>query len=445
MQNEIRHRRKKVIEHMQKNSAALFFAAPEAVRSNDTYYPYRQNSDFWYLTGFNEPDAALLLIKNDTEAMTTILFNRKKDPAAETWTGFRLGQDAACAKIDVDHAHDIKEIKTHLPIYLSGKTILYHAEGISLFADKLIQDMMTQHEASINTECLLPHQLQDWRPIVHELRLFKSPKELEQLSKAGEISAKGHIEAMKQCQPDLSESDLEAELLYTFAKLGAKNPAYNPIVGSGNNACTLHYEQNDGMLNSGDLVLVDAGCEYNYYAGDITRTFPVNGKFTNAQRALYDIVLAAQTLALEQLKPGTSLKAVNEAVIRLKLEGLVRLGILQGDINTLIEQNAHLPFYMHGLGHWLGLDVHDVGHYQNDARDRPLMPGMVLTVEPGLYIRQDSNAPEQYKGIGIRIEDNIVITKTGNRVLTELAPKDPDEIEALMDKKSTRVPSQHMA
>lgn len=313
------------------------------------------------------------------------------------------------------------------------------------FADELIQDMMAQNEASVNTVCLLPRQLQDWRPIVHELRLFKSPKELEQLSKAGEISAKGHIEAMKQCQPDLSESDLEAEILYTFAKLGAKNPAYNPIVGSGNNACILHYEQNDGVLNSGDLVLVDAGCEYHYYAGDITRTFPVNGKFTDAQRALYDIVLAAQTLALEQLKPGTSLQAVNEAVIRLKLAGLIRLGILQGNINTLIEQKAHLPFYMHGLGHWLGLDVRDVGHYQSDARDRPLMPGMVLTVEPGLYIRQDSNVPEQYKGIGIRIEDNIVITKTGNRVLTDLVPKDPDEIEALMAKKSTRVPSPHMA
>lgn len=431
MRKEIQLRRQSFIKQMSTNSAAIFFAAPEAVRSNDTHYPYRQNSDFWYLTHFNEPEAALVLIKERQEQVTTILFNRKKDTQAEIWTGYRLGQQAALNEIQVDASYDFAEIMTVLPTLLSGKSILYHAPEQYTYADQIIEKVITTLCQNNEQTYDPPKTIIDWQPILHKMRMIKSAKEIAIMREAGKISASAHKRAMQACQPSLYEYQLEAEILHEFAIHGARYPSYNTIVGGGNNACILHYDTNSDRLKEGDLVLIDAGCEYRYYAGDITRTFPINGKFTQAQRDIYNIVLDAQNYAIKHLVVGSTIKAVNEHVIRIMLQGLKKLNIVQGELEQLIQDKAYLPFYMHGLGHWLGIDVHDVG-----SRDTVLEAGMVLTVEPGLYINKEANVPSQYQGIGIRIEDNILITEKGNELLTSDAPKDPDEIERLMSKKS---------
>lgn len=431
MTHEILNRRQKFMDQMQINSAAIFFAAPEQVRSNDTHYPYRQNSDFWYLTHFDEPEAALILIKL-ADSHKTILFNRKRDPLAETWTGYRLGQENAMQKIIVDEAHAFDEISQLLPHYFNKLDAIYHATHLFAYADHIVTQTMETLRHGLRQDYHAPVAIIDWRPTLHEMRLFKSPTEVAIMRQAGKISALGHIRAMKACKPELYEYQLEAEILYEFAQHGARFPSYNTIVGGGANGCILHYENNSERLQSGDLVLIDAGCEHRHYAGDITRTFPVNGKFTPAQRQIYDIVLKAQYRAIELFKPGTTIKTVNEEVVRIMVEGLMKLGILRGTVDKLIEEKAYAPFYMHGLGHWLGLDVHDVGDYKTAARERKLEPGMVLTVEPGLYINKDADVPEHYKGIGIRIEDNILITPTGNEIFTHDAPKDPEAIEQLM-------------
>ena len=433
--NDILTRRQLILDRMETNSLAIFFAAPEAIRSNDTNYPYRQNSDFWYLTEFAEPEAAFILIKEDNnKPAQTILFNRKKDPLAETWTGYRLGQQAALAQLHVDKAYLFDEIEQILPALLTNRSALYHANQQYQYADKIIEQTLHTLRNGQSQNYHAPTSLIDWRPLLHEMRLFKSANELNIMRQAGKITAQGHLRAMKNCQVGMYEYQLEAEILHEFAINGARSPSYNTIVGGGNNGCILHYENNSDTLKNGDLVLIDAGCEYQYYAGDITRTFPINGKFSPAQREIYDIVLQAQNRAIELLKPGTSIKEVNNHVIRIMVEGLIKLGIMQGDIATLIEEQAYRQFYMHGLGHWLGIDVHDVGNYQNASRERKLEPGMVLTVEPGLYINKDANVPEKYRGIGIRIEDNIVITETGNEILTADVPKDPELIELVMAK-----------
>nr|WP_208293537.1 Xaa-Pro aminopeptidase [Zophobihabitans entericus] len=431
MQKEILARRQQFINKMQLNSAAIFFAAPEQTRSNDTCYPYRQNSDFWYLTGFNEPEAALLLIKSES-GVKSILFNRVKDPLAETWTGYRLGQQAAVDTLCVDQAYPFDQITTVLPQHLNHLDAIYHADQQFDFADQILDCVLEILRKGLRQGYVAPTTIIDWRPTLHEMRLFKSPKEIEIMREAGKISAQGHIRAMKSCRVGQFEYHLEAEILHEFAKHGARFPSYNTIVGGGNNGCILHYENNSEQLKNNELVLIDAGCEYQHYAGDITRTFPVNGKFTPAQRQIYDIVLKSLYYALDNLKAGTSIKQVNDQVIRIMLEGLTKLGIVTGNLDTLVAEKAYLPFYMHGLGHWLGLDVHDVGDYKTATRDRMLEPGMVLTVEPGLYINKDADVPPQYRGIGIRIEDNILITQTGNDIFTADVPKDPSEIEKLM-------------
>jgi Xaa-Pro aminopeptidase len=430
MRKEIELRRQSFVKQMSANSAAIFFAAPEAVRSNDTHYPYRQNSDFWYLTHFNEPEAALLFIKDIQQQVTTILFNRKKDTKAEIWTGYRLGQQAALSEIQVDASYAFDQITTVLPELLSGKQTLYHAPEQYTYADEIIEMVMTNLRQNNQQTYYPPKAIIDWQPILHKMRLIKSAKEIAIMRKAGKISAQGHKRAMQACQPGLYEYQLEAEILHEFAMHGARYPSYNTIVGSGNNACILHYDTNTDRLKDGDLVLIDAGCEYHYYAGDITRTFPINGKFTQAQRDIYNIVLDAQYYAIKHLVIGSTIKAVNEQVIRIMLQGLKKLNIVQGELAQLIQDKAYLPFYMHGLGHWLGIDVHDVG-----SRETVLEAGMVLTVEPGLYINKGANVPVQYRGIGIRIEDNILITEQGNEILTGDVPKDPDEIERLMSNK----------
>lgn len=430
-QQEYLRRRQALLAKMQPGSAALIFAAPEAIRSNDSEYPYRQSSDFWYFTGFNEPEALLVLIKSDDTHNHSVLFNRVRDLTAEIWFGRRLGQEAAPEKLGVERALAFSEINEQLYQLLNGLDVVYHAQGEYTYADDIVFAALDKLRKGSRQNLTAPASLTDWRPVVHEMRLFKSPEEIAVLRRAGEISALAHTRAMEKCRPGLFEYQLEGEILHEFSRHGARFPSYNTIVGGGENGCILHYTENESELRNGDLVLIDAGCEYRGYAGDITRTFPVNGRFTPAQRAIYDIVLDSLETALSLFRPGTSIQEVTSVVVRIMVTGLVELGILKGEIDELIADNAHRAFFMHGLSHWLGLDVHDVGGYGVD-RSRTLEPGMVITVEPGLYIAPDADVPAEYRGIGIRIEDDIVITENGNENLTATVVKKADDIEALM-------------
>ena len=430
-QLEFLRRRQALLAQMAPASAALIFAAPEATRSADSEYPYRQNSDFWYFTGFNEPEAVLVLIKSDDTHNHSVLFNRIRDKTAEIWFGRRLGQEAAPEKLGVDRALAFPEIGKHLYQLLNGLDAVYHAQGEYAYADEIVFAALDKLRKGSRQNLTAPASVTDWRPIVHEMRLFKSAEEIDVMRRAGEISALAHTRAMQTCKPGMFEYQLEGEIHHEFNRHGARFPSYNTIVGAGENGCILHYTENESVMRDGDLVLIDAGCEYMGYAGDITRTFPVNGKFSPAQREVYDIVLESLETALRLFRPGTSIQEVNGEVVRIMVSGLVKLGILKGEVDTLVAENAHRPFFMHGLSHWLGLDVHDVGVYGQD-RSRVLEPGMVLTVEPGLYISPDADVPEAYRGIGIRVEDDIVITENGNENLTASVVKKADDIEALM-------------
>jgi Xaa-Pro aminopeptidase len=430
-QLEFLRRRQALLAQMAPASAALIFAAPEVTRSADSEYPYRQSSDFWYFTGFNEPQALLVLIKSDDTHNHSVLFNRLRDKTAEIWFGRRLGQEAAPEKLGVDRALAFSEINEQLYQLLNGLDVVYHAQGEYAWADEIVFAALDKLRKSARQNLTAPATMTDWRPMVHEMRLFKSAEEIEVMRRAGEITALAHTRAMQVCRPGMFEYQLEGEILHEFSRHGARFPSYNTIVGSGENACILHYTENESEMRDGDLVLIDAGCEYQGYAGDITRTFPVNGKFTPAQRAIYDIVLESLETALQRFRPGISIQDVTADVVRIMITGLVKLGILKGEIDQLIADNAHRPFFMHGLSHWLGLDVHDVGVYGAD-RSRVLEPGMVITVEPGLYIAPDADVPEEYRGIGVRIEDDILITEDGNENLTASVVKKADDIEALM-------------
>ena len=417
---EFGERRTRVFAQMQPNSALLLFSEIEKRRNNDCSYPFRQDSYFWYLTGFNEPNAALLLLKTE-QTEKAIIFLRPRDPLLETWNGRRLGVERAPQQLNVNEAYSIEEFSTVLPKILKKLTALYYVPEIHTWGDKLV----TESAVSFN-------EILDWRPMLSEMRLIKSPNEIRLMQQAGQITALGHIKAMQTTRPNRFEYEIESDILHEFNRHCARFPSYNSIVAGGNNACILHYTENDRPLNDGDLVLIDAGCEFAMYAGDITRTFPVNGKFSQPQREIYELVLKAQKRAIELLVPGNSIKQANDEVIRIKTQGLVDLGILKGDVDTLIEQQAYRQFYMHGLGHWLGLDVHDVGSYGQD-KQRILEIGMVITVEPGIYISEDADVPEQYKGIGVRIEDNLLMTEYGNKILTAAAPKEIADIENLMN------------
>lgn len=430
-QQEFLRRRQALLAKMAPASAAIIFAAPEATRSNDSEYPYRQNSDFWYFTGFNEPESALLLIKSADNHSHSVLFNRVRDLTAEIWFGRRLGQEAAPEKLAIDRALPWSDINEQLHLLLNGLDVIYHAQGQYAFADTIVFNALDVLRRGSRQNLSAPATLTDWRPWVHELRLIKSPEEQAVLREAGRISALAHTRAMQKARPGMYEYQLEGEIHHEFNRHGARFPSYNTIVGAGDNGCILHYSENESQMRDGQLVLIDAGCELKGYAGDITRTFPVGGKFTAPQRALYDIVLAALYRSLALYRPGTSIREVTAAAVEVMVTGLVKLGILHGDVDVLIAENAHRQFFMHGLSHWLGLDVHDVGHYGVD-RDRLLEPGMVLTIEPGLYIAPDADVPAEYRGIGIRIEDDIIITAEGNENLTDTVVKDADDIEALM-------------
>ena len=416
---EFAQRRAKVFEQMQEDSLFLVFSDIERRRNDGCDYPFRQDSYFWYLTGFNEPNSALLLRKQQGEQQA-IIFVRPSDKLLEIWNGRRLGVDNAPQTLLVDTAYAIDEFVPQFKNLAQKQTALYYAPKQQPWGDALQEQSAVEFLSVFN-----------WKPILGEMRLFKSENEIALMQQAGQISALAHIKAMQQTRPNRLEYEVESEILYEFNRFGARYPSYNSIIAGGENACILHYSENDMPLRDGDLVLIDAGCEFALYAGDITRTFPVNGKFSKAQKAIYEIVLQAQKRAIELLVPGSSIAKANAEVIRIKTEGLVRLGILKGDVDELIEQKAYREFYMHGLGHWLGLDVHDVGEY-GENRDRTLEPGMVLTVEPGLYLSKDADIPEQYKGIGIRIEDNLLITEYGNKNLTSAAPKEIADIEKLM-------------
>ena len=425
-------RRKDLMSMMADNSIAVIAAAPEKVRSKDTLYPYKQSTNFSYLSGFSEPCSVMLLIPNRQQG-ECVLFCRDKDPLRETWDGLRLGPNEAKQALAFDDAFPIDDIDDILPGLLEGKSHIYYSAGKDKAFDKqLIQwvDEVTLDKESDSEPCC---EQVDLDHLLAELRLIKSAAEIKLMRKAADISAEAHCRAMRFCQPGQYEYQLQAEIEHQFMMSGATGPAYTSIVGGGKNACILHYIENQSALKSGDLVLIDAGCEYQNYAADITRTFPINGKFSTAQAAIYDIVLAAQTAAINCISPGVTYDQANKATIEVITQGLVDLGILKGDVDQLITEGAYREFYMHSVSHWLGMDVHDVGDYKINNQWRVYEAGMLLTIEPGIYIAADNqNVDKKWRGIAVRIEDDILVTKAGREVLTDGVPKQRDQIESLM-------------
>ena len=428
--SEFKARRERLLAQMDDNSIALIPAASEVTRSRDTDYAFRQDSDFFYLTGFNEPDAVLVLCNNSDTPST--LFCLDKDKLAEIWHGRRVGFDKAKSDYLFDEAYPLSDLEEQLLELLNGKNAIYFAQGAYDSFDSKVFTLLGTLRGGARKGLKAPSTLKEIRGLIHEMRLFKSPSEIEVMREGCEISARGHMRAMRFSHAGATEFQLEAELHHHYAMNGAPHPAYGTIVGSGDNANILHYTQNSDVLKNGDLVLIDSGCELQGYAADITRTFPVNGQFSEEQAAIYNIVLNAQLAAFEEIKPGGYLSHANKLAMEVLTQGLLDLGILTGDFTELMAQQACKEYYMHGLGHWLGLDVHDVGDYKINNVERAFEPGMVLTIEPGLYISEDSNAPQKYKGIGIRIEDNLLITESGHENLTLSVPKSISDIQALM-------------
>lgn len=430
-QQEYQARRRNLTQRLPERSIAIIPAAHESIRNGDAHYRFRQESNFYYLTGFNEPEAVLILISGSDKQ--SILFNRPRNPMEEQWTGKRLGQEGALSELGMDAAYSIGCIADELPKLLSGKAAIYYALARNLEVEKIIMQALEKVKGQVRRGVKVPEQLCDLEPILGEMRLFKSDAELELMRRAASISVKAHEQAMRRCKHLEHEYQLEAELVYEFSRQGCRSVAYDPIVGGGENACVLHYTDNNKPLRQGDLVLIDAGGEYENYAADITRTFPVNGKFSLEQKSIYELVLKAQKAGIAAVKPGLPWNEIQQIMLHVLIEGLCELGILQGNVDELLAKEAYKPFYMHNSGHWLGLDVHDIGLYKINGEWRPLEPGMVLTVEPGLYI--SSNTPgvdKRWWGIGVRIEDDVVVTKTGHEVITAALPVDVHEIEALM-------------
>ena len=429
---EFARRRRELMDLMGKNSIAILPSAKEVVRSRDTHFSFRQDSDFHYLTGFPEPDAVLVLLPG-REHGEYVIFCREKDPVMETWHGRREGQAGAKKNYGCNDAFPIDDIDDILPGLMEGRERIYYEFGNHADFDTSIMGWINSLRALVKKGAHPPGELIDLSHFLHDMRLIKSQSEIKVMQQAAEISANAHIAAMRKCRPGLSEMQIEAELKYQFAQQGARHEAYSSIVAGGENACILHYVENDALLNDGDLLLIDAGAELAGYASDISRTFPVNGRFSAEQREAYDWVLKANIAAIKAAKPGNAWSAPHDVAVRVLTEGLVAMGILKGDIDALVEAEAYKPFYMHKTGHWLGLDVHDVGDYRQDREPRPLAEGMVLTVEPGLYFTPKTKGlAKKWWGIGIRIEDDVVITAKGNQVLSKKAPKDPAKIEALM-------------
>ncbi len=420
------------IQRMDANSIAIIPSAREVMRSNDTNYRYRQNSDFYYLTGFDEPESIAVISPAKEHKYT--LFVRPRDPVKETWEGRRAGVEGARNTHGADAAYPIEEFQSKLAELLTGAKKLYYpiGAGDTELDARIIKDIAVLRALG-RQGIVAPQAIVDVGVILHEIRLIKTDVEIQIMQRAADIAAEAHVEAMKQTRPGMNEYEIEALIEYLFRKNGASAPSYNSIIGGGVNATILHYVCNDAPLHDGDLLLLDAGAEYKGYASDITRTFPVNGRFTQPQRDIYDLVLETEISCIKRARPGVSLEELKTHSIELLTEGMVRLGLLQGDVKKLIEEGKYKQFYMHGIGHYLGMDVHDVGLYHMNDEPRKLEAGMIVTIEPGLYIAPNTeNVPEKYLGIGVRIEDDVLITADGNRVLTSKVPKQAQEIEALM-------------
>lgn len=428
---EYQARRRELAMRLPPDSIAVIPAASESLRNGDVYYRFRQNSDFYYLTGFNEPDA-LLLISSGAEGECT-LFNRPRDPAQEQWQGKRLGQEGACEVLAVDMAFSIASVDGHLPDLLTGKQAIYFTLGRYPRWEKKILDAWQVVRGRARRGVQAPQSFCDLGPLLGEMRLLKSDAEIGLMQHAAQISVAAHQRAMRACRQVNNEYQLEAELLYEFSRQGCRGVAYDPIVAGGDNACILHYTENNQTLKKNELVLIDAGGEFEGYAADITRTFPISGRFSHEQRLIYELVLRSQKAGIACVRPGRAWDEIQRTILQILTEGLVELGLLQGVVSELIEREAYKPFYMHQSGHWLGLDVHDCGHYKVQGNWRALEPGMVLTVEPGLYISADiPGVDHRWWGIGVRIEDDILVTKDGHANLTGGLAVEIEDLEALV-------------
>lgn len=436
---EYARRRKALMAQMEPNSIAILPAAPVFIRNRDVEHVYRQDSDFQYLSGFPEPEAVIALIPG-REHGEYVLFCRERDPERELWDGLRAGQEGAISRYGADDAFPIGDIDDILPGLIEGRERVYYAVGTNPEFDRHLMEWVNVIRSKARQGATPPKEFVALNHFLHDLRLYKSAGEVKVMREAARISARAHVRAMQASRAGLHEYHLEAELDYEFRKGGAKMPAYGSIVAAGRNACILHYRENDALLKDGDLVLIDAGCEIDCYASDITRTFPVSGVFTPEQKAIYEIVLAANLEAFKHIAPGRHWNEAHEATVRVITAGLVELGLLKGEVDELIAAEAYKPFYMHRAGHWLGMDVHDVGEYKVGGEWRVLEVGMAMTVEPGIYIAVDNQqVAKKWRGIGVRIEDDVVVTRNGCEILTGDVPKGVAEIEALMAAARTQV------
>jgi Xaa-Pro aminopeptidase len=421
-------RRARLAEALQ-GGVAVVPTAPERVRNRDTHYPYRFDSHFYYLTGFPEPEAVAVIVAGAKPR--SLLFCREKNEERETWDGFRFGPAAAQARFGFDEAYPVAELDARLADLLADQPALHFPVGADPAWDARAMGWLNAVRAKARTGVTAPDRVQDVRSLVDEMRLVKDEREIGLMRRAASISAAAHRRAIRAARPGRFEYELEAELLHEFRRGGAQFPAYWPIVAGGANACVLHYVSNADALRDGDLVLIDAGCELGGYAADITRSFPVGARFSGAQRAVYEVVLAAQAAAIDKVRPGNAWNEPHDAAVRVLTQGMLDLKLLAGTLDEALEKETYKRFYMHRTGHWLGLDVHDAGDYKRGGKWRPLVPGMVLTVEPGLYIRAADDVPEALRDIGIRIEDDALVTPGGCEILTAEAPKSLADIEAL--------------
>jgi Xaa-Pro aminopeptidase len=407
---------------------AVIPTAPERVRNRDAHFPYRFDSHFYYLTGFPEPEAVLVL----TAEGKSILFCRSRNPEREVWDGFRYGPEAARERFGFDEAHPVGALDETLAALLENQPALLYPVGADAEWDARAMKWLNAVRAKARAGIAAPERVQDVRGLIDDMRLVKDAHELGVMRRAARIAAAAHRRAMQAARPGRYEYEIEAELVYEFRRNGAQAPAYSPIVAGGANACVLHYVLNDARLRDGDLLLIDAGCELDGYASDLTRTFPVNGRFSGAQREVYEIVLAAQRAAMDKVRPGNAWNEPHDAAVRVLAQGMLDLKLLPGTLEEALEKETYKRFYMHRTGHWLGLDVHDAGDYKRSGKWRALAPGMTLTVEPGLYIRAEEDVPERLRNIGVRIEDDVLVAGAGFEVLTAEAPKAAADIEALM-------------
>ena len=432
MDKELFAKRRRDLMAQMGGGVAIIPTAPVSTRNNDVHYPYRPDSDFYYLTHFPEPEAVAVFVPG-REHGEYILFCRERDPEKEIWDGYRAGQEGACDIYGADDSFPIDDMDDILPGLLENREKVFCNMGRYPDFDHRLMSWVNEVRTKARNGVHAPGEFVGIDHILHEMRLIKRSEEVRLMKTAAKVSARAHRRAMQVCKPGMMEYELEAELLYEFKKGGSSFPAYSPIVGGGANGCILHYIENNSKLNSGDLVLIDAGAEMDGYAADITRTFPVNGKYNDEQKALYNLVLKAQLAAIDQVKPGRHWNDPHDKAVRVLAEGLKELGLLNGSLDELIEKGHYRRFYMHRTGHWLGMDVHDVGDYKIEDDWRMLEPGMVLTVEPGLYIAGgDKTVDKRWWNIGIRIEDDVLVTAQGHEVLSKDVPKTVDEIEALM-------------